>query len=121
MRSFFFSIFLKFRSFVSSKFFNSLVSLALTLFLSLPHSPSHSNHPFTVNGTSKTTSVRNMDAREVAAAAALLRGSAGRKATVRAPARRHLPSEATSGGVQGGWRPGLAEEMMERELAKREA
>ena len=56
-----------------------------------------------------------MDAREVAAAAALLRGSAGRKASVRAPQRRHVPAEATRGGVQGGWRPGMAEAMMERE------
>ena len=62
-----------------------------------------------------------MGAEEVAAAAALLRGSAGRKASVRAPPRRHVPAEATSGGVQGGWRPRLAEEMMERERAKREA
>ena len=79
-------------------------------------------HPFLrgeyLNGTSKTTSVRNMDADEVAAAAALLRGSAGRKSSVRAPARRHVPAEATRKGVQGGWRPGLAEEIMK---ARREA
>ena len=74
-----------------------------------------------MNGTSKTTSVRSMDAEEVAAAAALLRASAGRKASVRAPPRRHVPAAATSGGVQGGWRPGVAEEMMERERARRGA
>lgn len=68
-----------------------------------------------MNGTSKTTSVRNMDAEEVAAAAALLRASAGRKSSVRAPPRRRVPAAATGGGVQGGWRPGVAEEVMERE------
>lgn len=87
---------------------------SLTFFFRLPYL----NNRTTVNGTSKTTSVRNMDADEVAAAAALLRGSAGRKSSVRAPARRHVPAEATRKGVQGGWRPGLAEEIMK---ARREA
>ena len=62
--------------------------------------------------------MRNMDAGEVAAAAALLRASAGRKASVRAPPRRRVPAEATRGGVQGGWRPGAAEEAVERELER---
>lgn len=64
-------------------------------------------HPYVrgeyVNGTSKTRSVRGLDARGVAAAASALRDATGRKATVRVPGGR--VRRASEGGVQGGWRP----------------
>lgn len=64
-------------------------------------------HPFLrgeyVNGTTKTRSVRGLDARAVAAAAVALRDSTGRKATVGVPGGR--VRRATVGGVQGGWAP----------------
>lgn len=115
--SFDFDEFLLFRFFERARSRPRPLSPTLSLVHDLPSLHNVNNHA-TVNGTSKTTSVRNMDAEEVAAAAALLRSSAGRKASVRAPPRRRVPAEATKGGVQGGWRPGVAEEMMK---ARREA
>lgn len=62
-----------------------------------------------LNGTRRCVPVRNTPAVSIAAAAAELRDSAGRKASLAVPGRRHVPAVRSkhvageAAGVQGGW------------------
>jgi hypothetical protein len=63
-----------------------------------------------LNGTRRVVPVRNEPGSAVAAVASELRDSAGRKASVLVPGRRHVPAvpsktgvRGEAAGVQGGW------------------